>query len=56
MKDSGLEMQEEIRRFVLYDLQVNPLYIDDIHIDFYKNGQLRNINIGFLPDTRGSKE
>ena len=49
MKDSSLEMREEIRRFLIYDLQVNPLNIDKIDIDYMRDGQLRDIRISFIP-------
>ena len=49
MKDIEMDMKEEIRRFLIYDLNVSPLNIDKIEICRMMDGQLRNINISFIP-------
>ena len=49
MKDFDGDIKEEIRRFLIYDLNVNPQNIDEIDICRMMDGQLRNINISFIP-------
>lgn len=56
MKDFDGDMKEEIRRFLIYDLCINPLNIDEVKIDRMRDGQLRNINITFIPSIRGKEE
>ena len=56
MKDFDGDMREEIRRFLIYDLCINPLNIDEVKIDHMRDGQLRNINITFIPSIRGKEE
>ena len=53
MKDAEIEVKEELRRFLIYDLQISPLNIDRIDVDRMRDGQLRNINISFIPSIRG---
>ena len=56
MKDAELEIKEELRRFFIYDLQISPLNIDKIDISRMVDGQLRNINISFIPSIGGKEE
>ena len=53
VKDTEIEVKEELRRFLIYDLQISPLNIDRIDVDRMRDGQLRNINISFIPSIRG---
>ena len=56
MKDSELEIKEELRRFLVYDLHINPSSIEKIEVSKMVDGQLRNINISFIPNIRGNKD
>ena len=53
MKDFDGDIKGELRRFLIYDLCINPLNIDEIKIDHMTDGQLRSINISFIPNIRG---
>ena len=50
------EIKEEIRRFIIYDLRINPSNIEKIEVDRMKDGQLRNINILFIPEIERKEE
>lgn len=56
MRDAEIEVKEELRRFLIYDLQINPQNIDKIDICRMMDGQLRNINISFIPSIGGKEE
>lgn len=56
MRDAEIEVKEEIRRFLIYDLQINPQNIDKIDICRMMDGQLRNINISFIPSIGGKEK
>ena len=49
MKDFDLDVKEELRRFLIYDLGISPLNIDKIDISHMRDGQLRDIHISFIP-------
>ena len=53
MKDFDGDIRDEIRRFLTYDLCINPSNIDEIKIDRMQDGQLRSINIQFIPNIKG---
>ena len=50
------DIKEEVRRFLVHGLGISSLNIDEIKTDLYKNGQLRNIRITFIPSIKGEKE
>lgn len=49
MRDFDVDIKEELRRFLIYDLEISPKNIDKIDVCRMMDGQLRNINITFIP-------
>ena len=45
-----MELKEQIRKFLIYQVGVAYSNIDKIKIERMRDGQLRNIDISFIPN------
>lgn len=50
-----MDIKEEVRRFLIYDLHISPPNIDEIKVDLMKDGQIRDIVIHLIPNIKGEQ-